>query len=234
MKRKLFITSITVVVSILLLFGLSKLMNARTFQLFGHLTASVETQQKVIALTFDDGPTDQVKQLLPILAKYNAKATFFLIGNELEQRPDLGSLIVAAGHQVGNHSYSHQRMVFKSPTFIQTELDRTSELIRQTGFTGEIMFRPPYGKKLLLLPYYVNERKMQTIMWNIEPDTNYTTVADKVQDVLNNVTPGSIILMHPMYDEQELVAVQQILDTLTKQGYTFVTVDELQKLSVTK
>lgn len=74
---------------------------------------SVETNEKVIALTFDDGPTNNVKQILPLLDTYNAKATFFLIGNELEKNLSLGKSIVQSGHQVGNHTYSHNRMVLK-------------------------------------------------------------------------------------------------------------------------
>ena len=98
-------------------------MNARSFQLFGDLTNRVETNEKVIALTFDDGPTNNVKQILPLLDTYNAKATFFLIGNELEKNLSLGKSIVQSGHQVGNHTYSHNRMVFKTPSFIKEEIE---------------------------------------------------------------------------------------------------------------
>lgn len=227
MKKKLLIAGTVFVLIILLLFSVYKLMNARTFQLFGSLTAKVETNEKVVAITFDDGPTDNVNKLLPILETYHAKATFFFIGNELEKKPDLGRLVVEAGHQVGNHSYSHDRMVLKTPSFIRTEIETTNKLIRKIGFTDEIMFRPPYGKKLVMLPYYLHKQKIRTVMWNIEPDTNYTTVEDKVNNVVNNVTPGSIILMHAMYDDQELVVLEQVLATLSKRGYTFVTVGEL-------
>lgn len=85
MKKKLIITIVTLFIITIALFGTYKLMNARSFQLFGELTNRVETNDKVVALTFDDGPTNNVKQILPLLDKYNAKATFFLIGNELEK-----------------------------------------------------------------------------------------------------------------------------------------------------
>lgn len=227
MKKKLLIVCTVFALIILLLFGAYKLMNARTFQLFGTLTSKVETSEKVVAITFDDGPTDNVNTLLPLLETYDAKATFFFIGNELERNLDLGRLVVEAGHQVGNHSYSHDRMVLKTPSFIRTEIEKTNKLIQKIGFTDEIMFRPPYGKKFVVLPYYLQRQKIRTVMWNIEPDTNYMTVEDKVNHVVNNVTPGSIILMHAMYDDEELVVVEKILDTLTKRGYTFVTVSQL-------
>ncbi|MEK4222025.1 polysaccharide deacetylase family protein [Bacillus sp. FSL W8-0116] len=179
----------------------------------------------------DDGPTKNVDQLLPLLDKYNAKATFFVIGHELEKNLEEGKKIAQAGHQIGNHSYSHKRMVFKTPSFIQQEIEKTNTLIRKTGYKEPIDFRPPNGKKLVGLPYYLNKHYMDTITWNLEPDTYYTSVSDKVDYVKKNVKPGSIILMHPMYDDtgKELKAIEGILADLSKEGYKFVTVNQLQK-----
>jgi peptidoglycan/xylan/chitin deacetylase (PgdA/CDA1 family) len=101
----------------LLLLGTYKLMNSSTLQLFGGLTEQVETNQKVVALTFDDGPTKNVNQILPLLDKYNAKATFILIGEEIEKCPEGAEKIAEAGHQIGNHTYSHNRMVFKTTSY---------------------------------------------------------------------------------------------------------------------
>ncbi|MDR4422603.1 polysaccharide deacetylase family protein, partial [Bacillus anthracis] len=157
MKKKIIITIVTLFIITVALFGTYKLMNARGFQLFGDLTNRVETNEKVVALTFDDGPTNNVKQILPLLDTYHAKATFFLIGNELEKNLSLGEAIVQSGHQVGNHTYSHNRMVFKTPSYIKEEIEKTNSLIRRIGFTGEIDFRPPNGKKLIGLPYYLNK-----------------------------------------------------------------------------
>ncbi|MEK4499332.1 polysaccharide deacetylase family protein [Bacillus sp. FSL R12-0069] len=229
MKKKIIITIVTLFIITVALFGTYKLMNARSFQLFGDLTNRVETNEKVIALTFDDGPTNNAKQILPLLDKYNAKATFFLIGNELEKNLSLGESIVQSGHQIGNHTYSHNRMVFKTPSF--EEIEKTNGLIRQTGFTDAIDFRPPNGKKLIGLPYYLNKNNIETITWDLEPDTFYKSAADKIEYVNKNVIPGSIILLHPMYDEsnESLQTIEGILDSLTKKGYQFVTVNELQK-----
>jgi len=231
MKKRIFVVGIVFLAIFLLLYGTYKLMNSRTYQLFGGLTNHVETSQKVVALTFDDGPTKNVDQLLPLLDKYNAKATFFVIGNELEKNLEEGKKIAQAGHQIGNHSYSHKRMVFKTPSFIQQEIEKTNTLIRKTGYKEPIDFRPPNGKKLVGLPYYLNKHHMGTITWNLEPDTYYTSVSDKVDYVEKNVKPGSIILMHPMYDDtgKELKAIEGILATLSKEGYKFVTVNQLQK-----
>jgi peptidoglycan-N-acetylglucosamine deacetylase len=208
-------------------------MNSRTYQLFGGLTSHVDTNKKVVALTFDDGPSKNVEKILPLLEKYNAKATFFLIGNELEKNLEEGQKIAEAGHQIGNHTYSHKRMIFKSPSFIEKEIKTTNQLIRKTGYKGEIDFRPPNGKKLVGLPYFLKKQQMETITWNLEPDTYYTSVSDKVNYVNKNVKPGSIILLHPMYDNtgNELKVIEGILKHLSEKGYEFVTVNGLQKLA---
>ena len=232
MKKKIILIGAGVLFVFLLLFGTYKLMNSRTFQLFGGLTNQVNTNQKVVALTFDDGPTNNVEEILRLLEKYHAKGTFFLIGNEMEKNPEETKKIVDAGHQLGNHTYSHQRMVFKSPSFIREEIEKTDQLIRKAGYKGEIDFRPPNGKKLVGLPYYLSENNRDTITWNLEPDTYYFSTTNKVNYVKKNVKPGSIILIHPMYDQtgEELKTVQGILQSLSKLGYQFITVNELQKL----
>lgn len=229
MTKKLIIAFILMALIFAVLFQVTKL---RTFQFFGGLTYQAETKERVIALTFDDGPTKNVDQILPLLNEYKAKATFFLIGNEIEKHPDEAKKLVEAGHQIGNHTYSHKRMVLKSPSFIKKEIEKTDELIRDIGYEGEIDFRPPYGKKLIGLPYYLNKYNRETIMCSLEPETYYTSVDDKVDYVLENVKPGSIILLHPMYDRTGGTSqvVETILRELTNEGYKFVTVDELQSL----
>ncbi|MCM3721122.1 polysaccharide deacetylase family protein [Solibacillus isronensis] len=230
MKKKKLI--IAVILIALICAGLFQVTKLRTFQLFGGLTYQAETGEKVIALTFDDGPTKNVDQLLPLLDEYKAKATFFLIGNEIEKHPEEAVKLVEAGHQIGNHTYSHKRMVLKSPSFIEEEIEKTDELIRSIGYEGKIDFRPPYGKKFIGLPYYLNKHNRETIMWSLDPETYYTSVDEKISYVMENIKPGSIILLHPMYDQTggTLQVVEMILKELTNEGYRFVTVEELQAL----
>ncbi|WP_400246838.1 polysaccharide deacetylase family protein [Niallia sp. JL1B1071] len=230
--KKIWIILMGILVLFLILFSAYKLMNARTFQLFGGLTNHVETKEKVVALTFDDGPTKNVNNILTLIDAYDAKATFFLIGNEIEKSPEIAEKIVKKGHQLGNHTYSHNRMIFKSQSFIKAEIEDTNKLIKKAGFTGDMDFRPPNGKKLIGLPYYLKKANMDTILWDIEPDTYYQMAEDKVNYVKASVNPGSIIIMHPMYDQkgEEIKAIEGILKTLTEEGYTFITVNELQQL----
>ncbi|MFJ7306357.1 polysaccharide deacetylase family protein [Peribacillus frigoritolerans] len=232
MKKKLIFIGLGILVVFLLLLGTYKLMNSRTYQVFGGLTDNVETNEKVVALTFDDGPSKNVNEILPLLDKYDVKATFFLIGNEIEKYPEKAGKIAEAGHQIGNHTYSHRRMVFKSPSYIKEEIEKTDKLIQNAGYKGEIDVRPPNGKKIIGLPYYLNKNDRETITWDLEPDSYYTTASDKVKYVKENIKLGSIILMHPMYDDtgKELQAIEGILRELTNEGYTFVTVNELQEM----
>lgn len=232
MRRKYVI--LTAGIALLVLSAIAwKVSNSRTFQFFGEIVPRVETSQKVVALTFDDGPTPAATaQLLPLLRQHGARATFFVIGSELEQHLEAGRQIVEAGHELGNHSYTHQRMVLKTPAFIRDEIERTDQAIRAAGYAGEICFRPPYGKKLFLLPAYLSKTGRKTIMCDVEPDS-YADVAEDadkiVAHVLERARPGSIILLHVMYESRDasLRAVPGILDGLKARGYEFKTVSEL-------
>ncbi|WP_096199762.1 polysaccharide deacetylase family protein [Bacillus sp. FJAT-45350] len=235
MKKIIIIISITIVFLISLGYLINEISKSRSFQFFGGLITSVETNEKVVALTFDDGPGANTDKILDILSKHDVKGTFYLTGHEIENFFDDGVNIVQAGHEIGNHSYSHKRMVFKSPSFIKDEIEKTDELIRQIGFEGEITFRPPFGKRLLFLPYYLSENDRNTILWNIEPETNPEIASDShniVNHIVDNIVPGSIILLHVMYESriESLNAVEGIVISLKEQGYTFVTVSELLEL----
>jgi chitin deacetylase len=223
---------------IVLAYSLFEISKLRTFQFFGGLTARVNTDKKVVALTFDDSPTPYTGEVLKTLNRGNIKATFFSIGTMLEKYPNEGKAIATAGHEIGNHSYSHQRFYLKSQEFIDSEITKTNTLIRATGYKGEILFRPPYGKKLFGLPYYLSQHDIKTIMWDVEPDT-YNENAEGgnlskdfiIKYTLENTKPGSIILLHPFCETctGDREALLPIIEGLKKQGYTFVTVSDLLK-----
>jgi chitin deacetylase len=126
--------------ALLALVGAWRLSNSRTFQLFGKLVAELPCSERLVALTLDDGPTREGTQpLLELLARHGVHATFFVVGRELEQFPELGRRIALAGHQLGNHSYTHSHMLLRSPSFIRNELLAADLAIRAAGFTGEIL-----------------------------------------------------------------------------------------------
>jgi peptidoglycan-N-acetylglucosamine deacetylase len=226
---------ITIVLSIILLlvvlYGLFQISKSRTFQFFGELIYRVNTNSKVVALTFDDAPSEYTDRVIAILKEKNIKATFYTIGQNIEKYPNQAKELVSQGHELGNHSYSHDRLVLKSPSFISREVDKTSELIRSVGYSGEITFRPPNGKKLFILPWYLSMHNVKTIMWDVEPDTYVAGKPDKIiQYTIQNTKPGSIILMHPFCGtecEADREALPVIIDQLKADGYRFVTVNQL-------
>lgn len=180
---------------------------------------------KMIALTFDDGPNAlYTERLLDGLAERDVKATFFLIGRNVEAHPEIVSRIAEEGHLIGNHTYSHMQLTSGKEDEFLEELSRTSELIE--GITGETpMFcRPPYGiwnasfeAKMGIIP----------VLWDVDPKDwctfNARTVASRI---LKNCHDGAIILLHDEY-ASSVDAALMVIDELKNQGYTFVTVDQL-------
>lgn len=216
-------------------FGTYKIMNSRNFQFFGGIVNRVNTKEKVVALTFDDGPSKKVDKILSILKDENVKATFFLIGSEIDKYPDEAKKLVISGQEIGNHTYSHNRMVFKSPSYIKKEIEDTDRLIRKIGYNDTIQFRPPNGKKLILLPYYLEQNNRRTILWDLEPNSYPEINSDSnkiVKYVIDNAKPGSIILLHPMYDEKDITinSIKGIIEGLKEKGYTFKTVNQLLEM----
>jgi peptidoglycan/xylan/chitin deacetylase (PgdA/CDA1 family) len=231
--KVILMTAASLLVFFSLLYGLFLISKSRTFQFFGELVNRVQTSQKIIALTFDDAPNQRVNEVLEILKQKDVKATFYEIGGNIEQYPAEAKAIVAAGMEVGNHSYSHQRFLLKPLSFVDTEIQKTNQLIRDSGYTGEITFRPPYGKKLFALPWYLRQHDITTVMCDVEPDTYVPGDSEAiVRYTLERVQSGSIILLHPFCETEcaaNRAALPLIIDGLKEKGYRFVTISELLK-----
>lgn len=188
---------------------------------------------KIIAMTFDDGPHPQnTPRLLDMLRKRNVKATFFTIGRSVDLYPHIAKRIVQEGHEIGNHTYTHANLSKLSEANVRKELNRGRDAItRATGATPRIM-RPPYGA------LYKNQRqwiknvyRYPTILWSVDPldwkDRNASVVANRLT---TRATPGGILLAHDLH-KTTVDAMPRTLDTLIAQGYKFVTVSELIRLS---
>ncbi|SED17581.1 Peptidoglycan/xylan/chitin deacetylase, PgdA/CDA1 family [Amycolatopsis tolypomycina] len=230
--RRWTITAATALVVVIAgAYTLLQIADSRTFQFFGTLVNRVETGEKLVALTFDDGPDPAgTEPVLDTLKTRQVPATFFLIGRDIAAHPDLAKDIAAAGHELGNHSFSHDRMIGVTPSWVADEVEATDALIRATGYTGDIHFRPPNGKKLFALPRYLASHGRTTITWDVEPDSAGTPDAATIaKTTVDQVRPGSIVLLHPMYAAREPTrqAIGPIVDALKQRGFRFVTVSQL-------
>ncbi|MEV0295593.1 polysaccharide deacetylase family protein [Nocardia sp. NPDC050710] len=231
MRRRLLIGgALVLVVVVVMAIGGYYLMNSRTYQLRGRLVDRVDTAEKVVALTLDDGPTANTPEVLKVLADADIPATFYLNGRDLAAHPEAGRAIARAGHEIGNHTYNHRRMIFVSGDTIRDEVEGTDAEIAKTGYLGPITFRPPYGKKLWGLPAYLSDHDRTTVMWDVEPDSGKIATTDEiVAETVANTRPGSIILLHVMSDQgvDARAAIPRIVTELHTAGYRFVTVSNL-------
>lgn len=230
--RLLVVSLISIAVVGPMVYALTK---SRDVQLAGELISRIDTQDKVVALTFDDGPVPaHTGETLAVLKEYNALATFYLTGEDCAKNQSQVKMIADGGHEIGNHSYSHPRLFFMPRERVAEEIERTDAAIRAAGYAGEITFRPPGCKRLLTTPLYLAATKRTTVTWDLEPDSiaGIQDDADAITEhVVENVRPGSIILMHVMYDSREpsRKALPKILERLSGQGYRFVTISDLRR-----
>ena len=185
---------------------------------------TVDSPRK-IALTFDDGPHPYyTQQLLDGLKERGARATFFVMGKQAEAYPELVLRMQEEGHLIGNHTYSHVQLNKKNRESFKEELVRTNELL--LGITGEApqYVRPPYGS---WDKSFESELMMIPVLWTIDPmDWCSSDVNGIVRKVTKKAEDNAVILMHDEY-KSSVTAALEIVDVLQKQGYEFVTVDEI-------
>ncbi|MEG0471323.1 MAG: polysaccharide deacetylase family protein [Solibacillus sp.] len=200
----------------------------------GQMVWEVDTNEKIVALTFDDGPHNKyTPEILNLLNKYHAKATFFIVGKNAEKNPEIISRMHEEGHEIANHTYSH-------PTKIKTEdlleeIQVTSDVL--FSITGEIpkLFRPVGGQYTDEMINAVTEKGYKVVMWSWHLDTEdwKNPGVDKInQKVINGVGNGNVVLFHDggANRTQTVQALEKILENLETQGYKFVTISELLAL----
>lgn len=212
------------------------LARARSFQLLGRVVSHVETRQRVVALTFDDGPwAETTPEVLDVLRTHHARATFYVVGREAAEANTALRAIASAGHELGNHGWTHHRLLAMSQAAIAQEIERTDAVIRAAVYTGPITFRPPHGKRLLDAPYYLARHARMTVMWSLQPDSERGLADDPsalTEHVRQRIHPGAIVLLHVLHPARTAsrAALPRILDELQRAGYRTVTVSELLAL----
>jgi peptidoglycan-N-acetylglucosamine deacetylase len=215
-------------------FALTLLIKVTNFNnVFGFNRA--DTEEKVVALTYDDGPyPPYTNQLLDILDSYKIKATFFEIGRNIEKHPEIVPMIIARGNELANHSYSHKDMMFKPREYLLSEIEKTDKLLRELGVKQDsISFRPPWGRRFVVLSYLLSQMHKKLIMWDVDSqDYEKTHTAEEIANqVIDNVRSGSIVVMHDGGGDRSktVAATDIIVKTLQSKGYAFKTVSELLK-----
>ncbi|MGV8813717.1 MAG: polysaccharide deacetylase family protein [Gelidibacter sp.] len=192
-------------------------------------TSKKNIKEKKIAITFDDGPNSKFTlEILKILKRYNAKATFFCIGKNIEKHPEILKVISENGHAIGNHSFSHDVMIdFNSTENWMNEIKQTDNSIQRIIAKKTTLFRPPFGVTTPKLAKALKVTEHDVIGWNIR---SYDTIIKNPKHIVKNITkqiqPGSIILLH---DKQinVLLVLEHLLQFLQKQDYQSVTINEL-------
>lgn len=191
--------------------------------------SKVSTTQKVVALTIDDGPHNKVTpEILSVLKEKQVKATFFVLGVNAEHFPKLLAQEVADGHEIGVHTYSHPSLPKLSPQKIAEEIDKSERIIATTA-PKPTLFRPPGGFYNPQVIETAHQRGYTVVLWSVDPRDWSCPPAEKVVErVLQDIKPGSIVLLHDgQYPLPTPQALGIIIDRLREQGYSFVTVSEL-------
>lgn len=196
---------------------------------FPAINVNVNEDDKLIALTFDDGPSrEYTTKILDYIESKGIVATFFVLGARLKGNDDILIRMVKTGCEIGNHSYNHRQFILMKSSEIKKQIDYVDNYVRRvTGFSIRSV-RTPYGE--------VNKNIIETInrpiiLWSIDSEDWKIKDAQKIADhIINNAENGSIILMHDIFDFTYEATIM-VVDELLKQGYKFVTVSQLLELN---
>ena len=223
-KLRRFISTILSLILLLRLFTLSTLADIKAYR-------SAETDKKQIALTFDDGPHPRLTpRILEILARYNVPATFFMVGQNVLNYPDAARQVIQAGHEVGNHTFTHPHIAGLSEQAIMDEIGKCEDALEELCEYRPHLLRTPQGALTPSLERCLLHEDYILVLWSLDTrDWDNKSTACVVEAVLNRVQSGDIILMHDYigHNSKTPEALEKIIPALLSQGYEFVTVSAL-------
>jgi peptidoglycan/xylan/chitin deacetylase (PgdA/CDA1 family) len=194
-----------------------------------------------VALTFDDGPSEDTERILDILAQHNLRATFFMIGRHVERFPQIARRIIAGGHEIGNHSYSHPIYLYRSPRETRRQLERAQAVIKETTGVQPKIARPPCGVRTPAYFAAAGRLGLRTVQWDVAGfDWKRHSANLIARDVLRRVRAGSIILLHDGDSDDKCdrrataAALPLIIEGLRERGLSIVPLAELLEESEVK
>ena len=204
----------------------------RNSPLFGPALGRIDSDRKVVALTFDDGPNpDATPRILDTLSEKGVRATFFVLGSHAERWPELVRRMSSEGHQLGNHGYFHRKLQFKSPFYVSRDIRLGIRAIKRAGAPAPKYFRAPHGFRSPWTTPIASSYGERTVGWSLGVwDSDRPGVEEIVRRTLEGIEPGSIVLLHdgdgynPDGDRmQTAAALPLIIDRLKQEGYEFAT-----------
>src|SRR5437867_819842 len=198
--------------------------------------SSVHVDGPYIAITFDDGPSATLTpKLLDILAAHHIKATFFVIGENVVEHPEIVARAAREGHEIGNHSWSHPNFGKMSDEGVRGQVQRTDDAIKDATGTRPILLRPPYGSITARQKRWIHDQfGYQIILWDVDPYDWKRPGPSVVRNrILKETQPGSIVLSHDIHPGT-IEAMPSTFDALEAKGFKFVTVSELIRMAVPK
>lgn len=209
-------------------------VRGRSSQIFGASRWRGPRDRPVLALTFDDGPSESTPAILDILAQYRLPATFFQCGANVERLPEIARAVHAAGHEIGNHSHTHPLLCFRSPAFIEAELRRAQDAIGTYTGATPAWFRAPFGVRWFGLDAAQRRLDLTGVMWTVIGYDWTLKVEDVAARIAKGAANGAILCLH---DGRELrrkpdasvtvEAVRRLAPLLLERGYQFETVSRL-------
>ena len=204
--------------------GLEKCKFSESGELLSKEKTEIDPGKPMVALTFDDGPGPRTSEILDQLKKYNAHATFFMLGKNVKSYPDAVKQMLKDGNELGNHSYDHQQLTKIDAEAIAKEVNDTNENIKNICGSPATVLRPPYGAINDTVKSSVG---MPMILWNVDTlDWKTRNTQSTIDEVMRNLKDGDIILMHDIHEPSVQAALKLIPD-LVSQGYKLMTVSEL-------
>jgi len=207
-----------------------------TSQVYGRTFIGLERGSPYVALTYDDGPNDPwTLRLLEVLDRHSVKATFFVLGRFVQQKPQIVRALAAAGHVIANHSWDHPRLIFASNSELRRQVEQTQSAIFDACGLTPSLFRPPYGGRRPGTLSAVRKLGLEPIMWNVTCYDWKATSADKVvAHAQRQIRGGDVILMHDGdqramgADRRHTVeASDRLISHYKQEGYEFVTIPEM-------